>query len=364
MTSRLLAVMLLLAACGKAAPPRATPSDAAPRQVTVARAELRPLERVLQVVGTLAAHQEAIVAAQVAGQIEKSQVDVGDRVRAGQRMALIDTSAYQVLVAQAAATLARANARASNVGQNLARVQQLQKDRVVAQMELDQALADAGQARADVQVAEAADAMARLNLERSQVKAPFDGAVAERIASVGDYVAIGAPMVKVVKTDPLRLRMQVPERESTAVRVGQAVRVTVEGSSDSHSGRIARIAPALRESDRVLQVEADVPNRGGLRAGLFARAQIVIDERDRGLTVPARALVTFAGLEKVVLIRDGKAAERTVVTGRRGEGWLEIVSGLEPGAVVALDPVGLRTGQRVRITEEPPAAGAGSGASL
>ena len=88
--------------------------------------------------------------------------------------------------------------------------------------------------------------IARLNLERSRVRAPFDGAIAQRIATVGDYVAIGTPILRLVKTDPLRLRLDVPERESSAVRVGQSVRVSVEGDTNVYTGKIARIAPALR----------------------------------------------------------------------------------------------------------------------
>lgn len=357
--------LLLFASCGKANEARtAAPPVAAARQVTVVHAEGRPMERVLQVVGTLSAHDEAIVAAQVAGQIEKSYADVGSRLRAGEKLALIDTTSYQVLVRQQTAALARANARADSFARNLERVQRLQQDRIIPAAELDQAQADAASARAEVQLAQAAAAIARLNLERSQVKAPFDGAVAERIASVGDYVGVGAPIVRLVQTDPLRLRLQVSERDSPAVRVGQEVRITVEGDPDAHPGRIARIAPALRESDRVLQVEADVPNRSGLRAGLFARAQIVLATDDQGVTVPPRALVTFAGLEKVVVIKDGKAVERTVVTGRRGEGWLEIVSGLKVGEPVALDPAGIKTGQPVRAVEPAAAARGGGGAKL
>lgn len=363
--------LLAFPGCGKPQPggssagaPQASSSRSGPpRQVRVARAERRPMERTLQVVGTLNPHEEAIVAAQVAGQIEKSYVDVGSPTKVGERMALIDTASYQALVRQAAANLARASARAENVRQTLVRVQQLQKDRVASASELDQAQADSAAAQAEVQAAEAAAAIARLNLERSQVKAPFDGAVAERIASVGDYVAIGAPIVKLVKTDPLRLRLQVPERESSDVRVGQAVRITVEGEKADHLGRVARIAPAIREADRMLEVEADVPNRGGLRGGLFVRAQIVIDDKGQGLSVPTAALVTFAGLEKVVLIKDGKALEKPVTTGRRGEGWIEILSGLEAGDTVALDTAGLRTGQAVRprtaLNEGAPGADAG-----
>jgi membrane fusion protein (multidrug efflux system) len=344
------AAFFVLASCERPEPARPAAASSAPRAVRVARAELRPMERTLQVVGTLSPHEEATVAAQVAGQIERSYVDVGDATRAGQKMALIDTASYQALVRQASANVARATARAENVRQTLARVQQLQRDRVASASELDQAMADAAQARAEVQAAEAAAAIARLNLERSQVKAPFDGAVAQRIASAGDYVAIGTPMFRLVKTDPLRLRLQVPERESPAVRVGQSVRISVEGDRDAHTGRIARIAPAIREADRVLEVEADVPNRGGLRGGLFVRAHIVVDDKGQGLSVPAGALVNFAGLEKVVLVKDGKAIEKTVVTGRRGDGWIEIVSGLKAGDTVALDTAGLRTGQPVRPT--------------
>jgi RND family efflux transporter MFP subunit len=346
---------------GEAPPAQARPVGPA-RSVKVVRVETRGMERVLQVVGTLSAHEEATVAAQVAGQIERAYLDVGDRARAGQRMASIDTSAYHALVRQAEANLARAQARADNVGQTLRRVQELEKNRFAPASELDQAVAEAAAAQAEVKSAQAAAAIARLNLERSQVKAPFDGAVAERIASSGDYVAVGAPMFRLVQVDPLRLRLQVPERESTPVRVGQPVRVTVEGDSERHVGKVARIAPAIRESDRVLQVEADIPNQGGLRAGLFARAEIVISDRDQALSVPPRALLTFAGLEKIVLVKAGKALEKTVVTGRRGDGWVEIVSGLSAGDVVALEPAGLRTGQPVKTVEATvPPGGAGTG---
>jgi RND family efflux transporter MFP subunit len=341
--------LLLLASCGKADKAKPARADGPPRQVRVARAELRPMERALHVVGTLSARDEATVAAQVAGQIEASHVDFGDRVTAGQELVLIDVTAYEALVRQSAANLARATASAANAAQNLKRIQDLQKDKIASSSDLDLAVAESGKTKADVKAAEAADAIARLNLERSRVRAPFDGAVAQRIASVGDYVAIGAPIIKLVKTDPLRLRLDVPEREALAVRVGQSVRVTAEGDTNIFTGQIARIAPAIRDADRMLQVEADVPNNGGLRAGLFARAQIVVNERDEAVSIPPNALTTFAGLEKVVVIKEGKAAEKTVETGRRGADWIEIVSGLSAGEAVVLNPAGIRTGQPLTI---------------
>ena len=97
-------------------------------------------------------------------------------------------------------------------------------------------------------------------------------------------------------------------------------------------------------------VEADVPSRGSLRPGLFARANIIIDERQESLSVPAEALVTFAGIEKVVVVQEGKALEKVVVTGRRGLDWVEILSGIRAGEQIIVNPGGLRTGQPVSIT--------------
>jgi RND family efflux transporter MFP subunit len=343
------ALALLLVSCGPAADPKTSRPEAAPRAVRVAHAELRPMERTVQVVGTLAARDEATVAAQVAGQLERIPVDLGDRVTTGQELALIDTAAYDALVRQSAANLARVQASAANATQNLQRVQDLRRENIASTSDLDQSVAEAARTRADVKAVEAADAIARLNLERSRVRAPFDGTIAQRLATVGDYVAVGAPIVRLVKLDPLRLRLDVPERESSAVRPGQDVRLGVEGDTNVYTGRLARIAPAIRQSDRMLPVEADVPNPGSLRAGLFARAQIVTHPREESLSIPAQALLTFAGIEKVVVRQDGKAAERTVTTGRRGTDWVEITSGLKAGEAVVLDPAGIRTGQPLTL---------------
>ena len=343
----LAAAGLALAACGR--PPEARPGDPPPRAVRVARAELRPMERVVQVTGALSVDEQAMVAAQVAGQIERTFVDVGERVAAGEELAAIDTTAYAALARQAAANLSKAEAAADNAQRTLERVQRLRQEEIASTSDLDQATADAARTQADVRGAEAADAIARLNLERSHVKAPFTGSVAQRSATVGDYVAVGTPIVRLLKTDRLRLRLDVPERESGAVRLGQSVRVQVEGDATVHSSTIARIAPAIRESDRMLAVEADLERAPELRPGAFARARIVVREQEPGLSVPAEALTGFAGLEKVVVVRDGQAVETTVATGRRGDDWVEIVSGLEAGQVVVLDPAGIRTGQKLAV---------------
>lgn len=348
-----LGCVALLSSCGKSdAPKTGAPKDSAPREVRVARAELRPMERTLHLVGTLAAQNEATVAAQVAGQLEKNLVDLGDRVQAGQELALIDTTSYDALANASAANLTRANASAANAAQNLKRTQELQQEQIASTSDLDAAVADAARTRAEVKAAEANDAVTRLAVERSRVKAPFTGVVAERIASPGDYLAVGTPILRLVQTDPLRLRLEVPERDAVAVRVGQHVRVFIEGDTNAYRGQLSRIAPAIRADNRMLPIEADVPNPGGLRAGLFVRAQIVITEPKETLSIPVNTIVTFAGLEKVVAVKDGKATEKTVTTGRRDGNWVEILSGLSAGETIVLDPAGIRTGQAVAVANQ------------
>jgi RND family efflux transporter MFP subunit len=176
--------------------------------------------------------------------------------------------------------------------------------------------------------------------------------VAQRLASAGDYASVGAPIFRLVQTDPLRLRLEVPERDVPAVRPGQTVRLTAEGDTNVHTGQLARLAPAIRESDRMLLVEADVPNPGTLRVGSFVRAQIAVKAADPAVVIPRAALLNFAGIEKVILVQDGKAVERRVTTGQHGEDWVEVVAGLEPGEAVVLKPAGLRTGQPLTCDAE------------
>src|SRR4029078_6252098 len=114
--------------------------------------------------------------------------------------------------------------------------------------------------------------LSRQQLKDTAVVSPMDGIVQEKRASVGEYLAAGAPIVNIVKMDPLRLRAEIPERESKSVHSGQNVRVTVEGDSNVYMGQIMRLSPVIAEQNRILVVEADVRNNGKLRPGSFSHA--------------------------------------------------------------------------------------------
>jgi RND family efflux transporter MFP subunit len=174
--------------------------------------------------------------------------------------------------------------------------------------------------------------------------------VQEKRASIGEYLAAGTPIVNVVRMDPLRLRAEVPERESRNVHVGLSIRVTIEGDASVYTGKIARISPTITEQNRVLIVEAEVQNNGQLRPGSYARAEIVSDDTNAAIAVPTNAVVSFAGIDKVILVQDGKAVEKPITLGRRTPDWIEVVSGLTTADLVVINPGNLQSGQPVVVT--------------
>ena len=383
----------LLVSCGQADRSKALgKAEMAERPVNVARAEARAIPRAIHVTGSLAAQEQSTLSAKVTGRLERLSVDIGSVLRQGDLVAQIEPRDYELGLQQAAAALAQAraalglplegeddrielervtavkqaNAVLEEAGKNRDRVKSLSVSGIASQSEVDTveaaytvalaryetALEQARGQMAAVAQRRAEFELARKRLADASVRAPFDGAVQARPASVGEYVAAGTPIVQLVKTDPLRLRLEVPERECILVRTGQTVLLLVEGDTNTYRGKIARLSPALDEQSRTLRVEADVPRQGSLRPGLFARAQIIVTEREQVVTVPGDAITTFAGLEKVVVVQDGKAVEQVIQTGRRGPDWVEVVSGLEAGAEVVLSPGNLRTGQRVRAGDQ------------
>jgi len=193
--------------------------------------------------------------------------------------------------------------------------------------------------------------LARQQLIGTTVYAPFDGIVEQKIASIGEFLAAGAPVATIVKVNPLRFRAEVPERDAPSVRAGQLVRVTVEGDMNAHSGRVVRLSPSITEQNRVLIVEAEIANNGLLRPGSFARAEIVTSDSTTAVTIPASAVVVFAGIEKVITVEGGKAKEKPITTGRRLGEWTEVLAGVNVGESVVTDPGNLQSGQAVNVVE-------------
>jgi RND family efflux transporter MFP subunit len=341
--------------------------------------------------GTLAAEDQVVIGTKVPGRLADISIDMGTRVRRGHVVARLDASDYRLRVDQAEAALHQARARlglplggtderidpeqTSIVRQARAVLEEAQLTRDRSAKLMDQNLIARAQldtAEANLKVAEGryhdaleevrnrqallAQRRSELDLARQQLAdttmtSPIDGAVAMKQASVGEYLAAGAPVATVVQIHPLRLRVNVPEREAVDVRTGQTVRLTVEGDPTVYQGRVVRLSPIVQEQSRTLSVEAEVPNeRGVMKPGAFARAEVLTEASEPVIRVPTAALVTFAGIEKLLVVRQGKIVEVRVQTGRRANDSVEIVSGLKPGEQVVLQPGNLAPGQAVVVT--------------
>lgn len=306
--------------------------------VTVAPVELTSLDRTLDIVGTLHPRNEATVGAQVEGQVEKTLVDFGELVVAGQDLALIDTASYEALAAQAAAAVAKAKANALNAEQNLRRVVELQQSKISSASDLDGATAMAEQTRAEVKAVEAAEAIARLNLRRSHVTAPFDGSVSERIANTGDYVKTAAPLFRLVQDRELKFIVQVPEKYAAQVKPDLAVHLTVDAwPGEVFQGKVFLISPSVNTATRSFNVGTLVPNPDRkLKANTFARGELVLQQAVPTPVIPLEAVLNFAGVTKVFVIENNAARSREISAGRIHNGQQEVLEGLKPGETVAL----------------------------
>jgi RND family efflux transporter MFP subunit len=348
----------------------------------------KSLDEVAQVTGTLAAEQDIVLGMKVAGRIAEITVDLGSAVRKGEPIARIDPTDFELRVRQSEAALQQAlvrlglppDSKQTEVDpESLAVVKQakaelsgakarsdralmLDEKGLIAKSDLDAALSAyrVAEAKYDDSKDEARNRMGVLAQRRSEFElarqqladtilyAPIDGMVRLRTGNVGQYVAVGAPVLTIVQMNPLRLRAAVPERHARSVRIGQAVRVMVEGIPGQYEGRVERMSPAVDETNRTLLIEAAVSNPNNvLRPGAFARSEIVVSTGKKSLIVPNSTLATFAGIDRVFIVKDGKAAEKRVKLGRRVEDGVEVLDGLAAGDRVVIQPGDLNDGDPV-----------------
>jgi membrane fusion protein (multidrug efflux system) len=206
--------------------------------------------------------------------------------------------------------------------------------------------------RASISARKAGLALAEKKLSDARVLAPLGGFIKERLIAEGQYLKANGPVVTIVQTSPLKLRVEVPETAITSVRTGRPVQFSVDAYPERRfEGKITRVAPSLNQQSRTLRVEAIVNNpEGVLKPGLFARVTIQTDRRDTALVVPSAAVFSFAGLEKVFVIQDGKIAERIVRTGSHLDDVIEITEGVTSGELVAVSNLGsLQQGREVSV---------------
>jgi RND family efflux transporter MFP subunit len=387
----ILIIGIIIAGCGKAKAPDA-PKTKAPRAIRLVSVEQGSLPRTVTVTGSLAADEEVIASFKVAGRISELAVDLGSTVHKNQIIAKLDPTDFLLRIEQADASLRQTRARLGlspegsddrvdpektapvrearavldEARQNRERAAKLHEKNYISKMDVDSAVSRllVAESRYQASVEEVRDrqallaqrkselALARQQLLDAALYAPIEGAVRERKTSVGEFLAAGTPVAIIVRAHPLRLKVLVPERDASAIRVGQVTRVRVEGDSVEHAGRVVRLSPVFEKQNRTLTVEAEVENRQGrIRAGSFATAEILINAQQSVLFVPASAVITFAGIEKVIGEKQGMAIERRIRTGRRTGDKVEVLEGVAPGDLIVAEPGNLSDGEPVSVKQ-------------
>jgi RND family efflux transporter MFP subunit len=324
----------------------------------------------------------------VAGYIKTISVDVGDKVREGQIMAVLEVPELSAQVLAAEASVKRsedairraqsemARAKSGHAATHLAygRLKQASDARpgLIAEQELDDAMAKDQQAEAQVEseaaaLSEATSQLSIAQAERKQlaamesytkITAPFDAVVTKRYADTGSLIQAGTssntqamPVVQLSECSKLRLVVPIPESAVSNIHVGTTVRVNVPDLKRTFEGKVARFADALSDETRTMHTEIDVDNkRGTLVEGMYAETSIVLQHKDDALAIPTQAIVRN-GSKATVLIVDAqdRIEEREVTIGEEGSNRVEVTSGLEPNDRVVIGNRGeFRTGDRVQ----------------
>lgn len=356
--------------------------------VTTASAIVRDLPRFFEATGSLTGDQQTDVAPSVAGKVVAIGVDLGSYVRRGQMILRLDDVDAKLRVEQAVAQVEQfkaalrqaeekvgvrpgqafdlnkvpevANARVALelAEKNLRRAERLIESGDVSKSLYDQQKAQRDQlkqvyesalslarqnfaavatARANVANAESQLGLARRSLSYSLVFSPIDGFVTDRTADLGEYVSPTTKVATVVRINPLRVRIDIPEQAIPSVAVGQSVSVTTSAWPDRNfSGRVARISPNVTPSSRTLTIEAEIENKSGeLKPGQFATVRILQSRAESAVLVPSRAVRTESGVSRVFVIKDGRASERVVQIGQSEGDLIEIKGGVAADEIVA-----------------------------
>jgi membrane fusion protein (multidrug efflux system) len=329
----LLAAGLVLACSGAAAQDN---SGAVP--VEAAKVTAAPLSEQVTAIGTLLSNEAVTVSSEIPGRLKQINFQEGQPVEQGAPLFILDDSVYRAQLADAEAKLKLAE-------QTHKRTSQLFTNKYATAQSADESASN-------LAVSTAAVELARVQLEKARIVAPFSGIVGLRHVSVGEYIAAGQALVNLEAIDPVKADFRVPEKFLPAIRVGQTIRIRVDAFPDeAFEGKVYAIDPRLDVAGRSLVVRAMVPNQDErLRPGLFARISVLLQLKQDALSVPEQAIVPQGDSQFVFKIVDGKVQLTKVVTGTRREGRVEIVEGLSAGdQVVTAGQLKIRDGSVVSI---------------
>lgn len=323
--------------------------------------------------GTVKARSRARLGVEAIGRVAEIPHREGSTVNAGDLLLRLEPTTEKTRLEAARrnaevqrATLAGARSSADLAQTSMDRIASLHSRGLASQAQLDEIREQAERAKSEVRAAEArlrsAETAVRLaqdDLTHGEIRAPFDGTIAQRLVEIGEQVSPGQPLLELVSLSRIYVGAPIDERDAGRLQVGFPTRVTV----DTYPGvvwksRLTRISPVVetaKEQNRTQEIEADLPADSTgphPRPGMTADVEIVLERRDRVLRVPTLAVIDG---QRVFVIEKGRAASRAVKVGLRSWEWSEVLAGLRRGerVITSLDRPGLKEGVRVQVREKP-----------
>lgn len=321
----------------------AAQSEQAKKKVAVEVADVEQLAmpRGVSAVGSLRSENSVMLRPEITGRIAEINFNEGGKVKKGQVLVRLDDSVAKAQLQQAQANLSLADSQ-------YRRAVELSKQGFISKQARDEA-------GSQLKIQQAARALAKANLDKTAILAPFDGLIGLRNVSVGDYVSPGIDLVPIESIDPLKVDFRIPEQFLGEVRVGIKLALSFDAlPGQSREGEVGAISPLVDVGGRSILLRANVPNADDtLRPGMFARVRLQFAD-DKALVVPETALVPSGEEQYVFRIADGHARRVVVQVGQRRNGRVEIVSGLQPGdQVITAGLQKVRDGDLVQILSTP-----------
>jgi RND family efflux transporter MFP subunit len=379
---------LAVTSCSKTDTAQARGRDAAAKVVKVETVKEETVKRNVELVGTLAAVDQVTISSEAEGKVSRLLADLGDRVKAGQPLILVDREKQEYNLDQQRASLEKSLAQlgapdaqhlpdaektpdVQKAAADLAQAKQaherasaLFKRTLVPQQTLDDAattleskqasydlsLQNAKNLRASIQASEASMKLADRQLRDTEIRAPFDGYVEKRLVNLGELVKMQMPVMSIVRVDPLKVIAEIPEKMAPWIKEGQPVQLHVDAYPDrTFIGKVSRISPAVNTATRAFPFEALVPNQDAvLKPGTFARVHIESGKTDNVLTLPYATMQYRYGVNRVFLLDGDKLTAHELKVGERLGDRVEIISGVKAGdRVAATDIEKLTDGQKV-----------------
>jgi RND family efflux transporter MFP subunit len=389
-------LLIFLVGCSKKNPD-ATPADEAgsralPIEVSVLKVQPEKIHRTVELVGTLEGNQEVTVSSEVAARVVAVRADLGDMAQAGQPIVELDPTEYRLAVdrqqsalfqvltqlgvqkendplpdasetpvvrkaqaelADAKASYERTKALVAKAVESKAafdsaeaRYQAAQANYTASRDQIRNLLAQADNLRTQL-------ALAKKKLGDCTIRAPFTGTVKARLVEVGQYVREQTAVMSIATVNPLKLLASVPEPWFPYVLPDAAMDLTVEAYAERFPCKVTRISRAIDPQSRTFNIEALIDNsRGKLRSGLFARAILTTSKVDTVIRVPAAAVISFYGVQKIYAVENGQIRECVVQLGDRIGEFIEVTQGLKAGdQIVTSELARIHQGSRVRMRE-------------